>query len=50
MLSAYLSWDSSDKLVHTAGDNVAAIDLDKLQQSGELTSLLTIVLSREMDY
>ena len=49
-LSAYLSWDGSDVLAHTPEDNVAAIDPEKLQKSGELTSLLTIVLSRETNY
>lgn len=49
-LSAYLSWDGSDVLAHTPDDNLASIDENKLQKSGELASLVTIVLSRETDY
>jgi ABC-type dipeptide/oligopeptide/nickel transport system permease subunit len=49
-LSAYLSWDGSDILAHTAEDRMESVDLKKLQKSGELVTLITTVLSRETTY
>lgn len=49
-LSAYFSWDGSDILAHTARDQVEAIDLKKLQKSGELVGLVASVLAMETEY
>lgn len=49
-LSLYISWDGADALAHTAGDTIATIDAQKLEQVGRATSLGLLVLSREADY
>ena len=49
-LSAYLSWDGSDRLAHTPGDRVEAIEPETLEQVGQTTMLVLTVLSREVDY
>ncbi|MFP4343234.1 MAG: ABC transporter permease subunit [Anaerolineales bacterium] len=49
-LSAYLSWDGSDLPAHTPQDTPAIIDPEKLDQTGELVTLVTTVLSREPEY
>ena len=49
-LSAYFSWDGPDVLAHTNQDQVWAIDLKKLQKSGELVGLVASVLSLETNY
>ena len=49
-LTAYVSWDGSDRTAHTVEDTFEAIDPDKLEQVGQTTLLALTVLSREMDY
>jgi hypothetical protein len=49
-LSAYVSWDGSDRTAHTVEDTFEAIDPDKLEQVGQTTLLALTVLSRELEY
>jgi len=49
-LTAYVSWDGSDRTAHTPEDTFEAIDPDKLEQVGQTTLLALTVLSREVDY
>jgi hypothetical protein len=49
-LTAYVSWDGSDRTAHTTGDTFETIDPKKLEQAGQTTLLALTVLSREMDY
>ncbi len=49
-LTAYVSWDGSDRTAHTPEDTFEAIDPKKLEQVGQTTLLVLTVLSREMDY
>ena len=45
-LSAYVSWDGSDRTAHTAADTVEAIDPDKLGLVGQTTLLVVSVLGQ----
>jgi hypothetical protein len=49
-LTAYVSWDGSDRTAHTPEDTVEAIDPNKLEQVGQTTLLALTVLSREVEY
>jgi len=49
-LSAYVSWDGSDMLVHTPEDTPAIIDPVKLRKVGRTVYLVLLVLSRETEY
>jgi len=49
-LTAYVSWDGSDRTAHTPEDTFEAIDPQKLEQVGEATLLVLTVLSREVKY
>lgn len=49
-LTAYVSWDGSDRTAHTPEDTFEAIDRQKLEQVGETTLLALTVLSREWEY
>jgi peptide/nickel transport system permease protein len=49
-LTAYVSWDGSDRTAHTVEDTFEAIDPDKLEQVGQTTLLALTVLSRELEY
>lgn len=50
VLSLYLSWDSSDRTAHTAGDTFETIDPEKLRKLGQTAVLALTVISREVDY
>jgi peptide/nickel transport system permease protein len=45
-LTAYLSWDGSDRTAHTADDTVERIDPNKLRQVGQTALLVVSVLSQ----
>ena len=47
-LTAYVSWDGSDRLAHTPQDDLAHIDPDRLGQAGRTALLTLLVLSREV--
>jgi hypothetical protein len=49
-LTAYVSWDGSDRTAHTPEDTFEAIDPKKLEQVGRTTLLAVTVLSREKEY
>jgi len=49
-LTAYVSWDGSDRTAHTPEDTFETIDPRKLEQIGQTTLLALTVLSREVDY
>jgi hypothetical protein len=49
-LTAYVSWDGSDRTAHTVEDTFEALDPKKLEQVGQTTLLALTVLSRELDY
>jgi hypothetical protein len=49
-LTAYVSWDGSDRTAHTPEDTVEALDPIKLRQVGQTTLLALTVLSREVNY
>jgi len=49
-LSVYMSWDGSDEIAHTPLDSVENIDLAKLKKSGQLSTLLVTLVSREIEY
>ena len=49
-LTAYVSWDGSDAYAGTPLDMVDKIDLEKLQELGETTTLVVTVISREIEY
>jgi hypothetical protein len=49
-LTAYVSWDGSDRTAHTPEDTFEAIDPNKLEQVGQTTLLALTVLSREVEY
>jgi hypothetical protein len=49
-LTAYVSWDGSDRTAHTPGDTANVIDPEKLEQVGQTTLLVLTVLSREVEY
>ena len=49
-LTAYVSWDGSDRTAHTVEDTFEAIDPEKLEQVGQTTLLVLTVLSREAEY
>ncbi|MBI9047970.1 MAG: ABC transporter permease subunit [Anaerolineaceae bacterium] len=48
--TATVSWDGADEFAHTALDDVAIIDLVKMQKLGETTALVVTVISREEEY
>jgi hypothetical protein len=45
-----LSWDGSDQNVHTPYDTIERIDPDKLRDSGRVTYLALLIMTRETDY
>ncbi len=45
-LSAYVSWDGSDRFAHTPQDTFETIDPDKLKQSSQLTLLVLNALGQ----
>jgi ABC-type dipeptide/oligopeptide/nickel transport system permease component len=45
-LSAYVSWDGSDRTAHTVADTYQAIDPEKLAKAGETTLLVVSVLGQ----
>jgi ABC-type dipeptide/oligopeptide/nickel transport system permease component len=49
-LSAFVSWDGSDRLVHTPQDDISNIEPTKLRSAGETLSLVLTVLARENQY
>ncbi|HOQ97190.1 MAG TPA: ABC transporter permease subunit [Anaerolineae bacterium] len=49
-LSAYVSWDGSDRLADTPADTPEAIEPDKLKRAGQTVLLVVHVLSRETNY
>ena len=49
-LTAYVSWDGSDRTAHTPEDTFEAIDPEKLEQVGQTTLLTLTVLSRDVEY
>jgi len=49
-LTAYVSWDGSDRTAHTPEDIFEAIDPQKLEQVGQTALLALTVLSREVEY
>ena len=49
-LTAYVSWNGSDVYTGTPLDAVDMIDLEKLQELGETTTLVVTVISRETEY
>jgi hypothetical protein len=49
-LTLNVSWDGSDATAHTIDDTAASIDPDKLRKSGQTTTLVLMVLSRETEY
>jgi hypothetical protein len=49
-LTAYVSWDGSDRTAHTPEDTFEATDPEKLEQVGQTTLLALTVLSREIEY
>jgi len=49
-LTAYVTWDGSDRTAHTVEDTFEALDAKKLEQVGQTTLLALTVLSRELDY
>jgi ABC-type dipeptide/oligopeptide/nickel transport system permease subunit len=48
--SLYISWNGSDDTAFTEYDTLDKIDPEKLEKTGETTSLVLTVLSREIDY
>jgi len=46
----FLTWDGSNDMAHTPGDNVENIDSEKLSKTGRTTALALMVLSREQNY
>ncbi|NPV75567.1 MAG: ABC transporter permease subunit [Anaerolineae bacterium] len=49
-LSAYVSWNGSDRLAHTTQDTFDIIDPEKIRKTGETTALVVTVLARETEY
>jgi len=49
-LTAYVSWDGSDRTAHTVEDTFEGIDPQKLEQVGQTTLLALTVLNREVEY
>jgi len=49
-LTAYVSWDGSDRTAHMPEDTFETIDPRKLEQVGRTTLLALTVLSREVKY
>lgn len=49
-LTAYVSWNGSDRDAHTPQDNPESIDSAKLRATGETALLALTVLSREENY
>ncbi len=49
-LSAYVSWDGSNRSAHTVHDTFETINAEKLKKTGETTTLVLSVLSRETEY
>lgn len=49
-LSAYVSWEGSDRLAHTLQDTTDNVDARKLRKAGQVISLVVSVLSREVNY
>ncbi len=49
-LTAYVSWDGSDRTAHMAQDTFEMIDPAKLDATGKTSLLALTVLSREVDY
>ncbi len=49
-LSAYVSWDGSDRIAHTPEDSIAIIEPETVEQIGQTTLLVLTVLSREVEY
>jgi ABC-type dipeptide/oligopeptide/nickel transport system permease component/Zn-dependent M28 family amino/carboxypeptidase len=45
-LTAYVSWDGSDRTAHTSGDTFETIDPDKLRLVGQTTLLVVSVLGQ----
>lgn len=50
MPTLFLSWDGSDQNAHTLMDTLESIDPQKLKKSGQLLTLILLVLSRELNY
>lgn len=48
--SLYFSWDGADETAHTLEDNLLSLDSEKLTKSGQLITLILLVLSRELNY
>ncbi len=48
--SLYFSWDGADETAHTLDDNMEGLDVQKLTKSGQLITLILLVLSRETNY
>lgn len=49
-LSAFVSWNGADELVHTPQDSFDIIDPEKIRLTGETTSLVVTLLARETEY
>jgi Zn-dependent M28 family amino/carboxypeptidase len=49
-VSAFLSWEGSDRLSHTDQDTLENIDREKINQTGKIISLVLSVIGREVDY
>jgi ABC-type dipeptide/oligopeptide/nickel transport system permease component/Zn-dependent M28 family amino/carboxypeptidase len=45
-LTAYVSWDGSDRTAHTSADTIETIDPDKMRQVGQATLLVVSVLGQ----
>jgi Peptidase family M28 len=49
-LTAYVSWNGSDRTAHTPQDDYKSVDSAKIKATGETTLLALTVLSREVNY
>ena len=49
-VSAFLSWEGSDRLAHTAQDTFEQIDQNKIDQTGKITGLVLSIIGREQEY
>jgi ABC-type dipeptide/oligopeptide/nickel transport system permease subunit len=49
-LTAYISWDGSDQYTGMPLDTLDKIDVEKLQELGETTTLVVTLISREVEY
>ncbi|MBN1886363.1 MAG: ABC transporter permease subunit [Thermoflexales bacterium] len=48
--TVHLSWAGADTNARTPGDSPAGIDVDKLRQAGQTTTLVLTIISRELEY